>query len=120
MSRDTMLGLKAEADEKRRIQEEKIRLENIQHIVKNIYRITVQEARTTTNTSLQIDSENNHAFSGIHMRMGSDFFVKNMKEIISSLEELFPGCSVRHFTVNDTQINRRILTQRVFITIDWS
>ena len=112
ISRDTMRGLKAEADEKIRIQEEKIRLENIQHIVKNIYRITVQEARTTTNTSLQIDSEKHVNLPGSSMYKGSDFFIKNMKEIISSLEELFPGCSVRHFTVNYTLIN--------LITIDWS
>jgi hypothetical protein len=115
MSRNTMRGLKTETDEKIRIQEEKIRLENIQHIVKNIYNIALQEARTTTNTSLQIDSENNRVLSGFNMRIGSEFFVKNMKEIISSLEKLFPGSSVRHFTIHGN-----VPKQKTFITIDWS
>jgi len=122
MTRDTMRGLKAEADEKRRIQEEKIRLENIQRIVKKIYTMAIQEAQTTTNTSIQIHSENHVMISGHvgHALPRLDFFVKNIKEIISGLEELFPGCSVRHFTINGTEINRCFQNQRAVITIDWS
>ena len=120
VSRESMKGLKFETDEKIRIQEEKIRQENIQGILKNIYNIAIQEARTTTNTYVQIDSENHLTFSQFMNDIRSKLFVKNMKEIVKGLEELFPGCSVRHFTVNDTQLNRGSTIQRTFITIDWS
>jgi len=119
ISRDTLRGLKAETDKKRRLEEEKLHRANINRILRIIYMMTIEEARSSTNTSFQIDSDNPRLYSSFTTpHTSSEIFVKNVKEIASSLEDLFPGCSVRHFIIN--QPPHRIPTQKTVITVDWS
>jgi hypothetical protein len=122
--RDKMRGLKAETDEMVHKHLEKFRLENIQSIVRNIYNLAVQEARNTSNTSFQIDCNSfRHNiqllrnFKDKYQKI-DEFMVANVSDIVADLHVLFPGCSVRHFIMN--QPPHRNPPQKTVITVDWS
>jgi len=124
ISRDKMRSLKAETDGMLHRHLEKIRLENIQSIVRNIYNLAVQEARNTSNTSFQIDHDSfrhniqlQMNFKGGYENIG-EFMVANVSDIVADLRIHFPGCSVRHFIMN--QPPHRNPPQKTVITVDWS
>jgi hypothetical protein len=77
ISRDSMHLLKSEADEK-------IRIQRLNNIIENIYRGAVNTARTSSETSFKQCYSNNK------------FYETNMFEIISTLQSLFPDCSVKN------------------------
>jgi len=134
VSRDMMRGLKQRKDEENRIILEKFRLEQIQNLVKDIYNSTVHYASTKEETSAQYTVVNDRGIDGLvrhstshsysAMNQNHPFSItKNIKEIIAGIEELFPGCSVRHLTINDTrqrQDKHGNFPKQTIITIDWS
>jgi F0F1-type ATP synthase gamma subunit len=136
MSRDTMRQLKQKKDEENRLILEKFRLQEIQNLVKDIYNSTLYYASSREETSAQYTVVTDRGISGLAPEYNSLRYsygrsaqahlfsiTKNMKEIISGLEELFPGCSVRHLTINDThqrQDRQGNFPKQTIITIDWS
>lgn len=103
MSRDEMLSLKSKTDEE-------MRIEKVKNRVTQIYNQAVSLAKTSTSTSYSLDIDPqqirqrilpmnaNMNHSGKFNDMASSeykFYKDNMEEILSGLQRLFPGCSVR-------------------------
>ena len=134
MSRDTMRQLKQKKDEENRVILEKFRLQEIQNLIKDIYNSTLYYASNKEESSAQYTVVSDRGIDGLAtlqfhysysaMNQAHPFSItKNIKEIISGLEELFPGCSVRHLTINDTrqrQDRQGNFPKQTIITIDWS
>ena len=136
-SRDAMRGMKAEADEKNR-------LLRIQQIIEQIHTNAVKQAVATEDNKYkyaipspvilepgyfprEISEQNDQAA----------FHKDNIDLIISGLEELFPGCSVKFVTITMAMGNDRVMydvsdldeealalvnnpQKNSFIIIDWS
>ncbi len=76
VSREQLRSLKTQRDEE-------IRIEKINNFVRQIYSMAVNTAQTTTNTYYQ------------YTRI-DEFVRKNMPEILSNLQSLFPDCLVEY------------------------
>jgi hypothetical protein len=87
ITRDEMRSLKAQTDEKMRIQQ-------IQQYVKTIYEKVIQFAKTSTETKWGHDTNNNMQYG-----FRREFSIANIDDILSGLRELFPGCSVEFKSV---------------------
>jgi len=149
MSRDSMLTIKAKNDEADR-------RSLVDKIVTAIYRCAISIAARANSTMLQYPLQRNaspqqlqlergrHAIS-IHQQpqynfpdyveAGTAFYTANMPDILSNLQELFPGCSVTHTNLTmghdgnmydisklDESVKPFINQQasREYIVIDWS
>jgi len=93
ISRETLRGLKAEEDEK-------YRLERISNCVKDLYRCAVGQAKSSTDTvytytlpPFPVDRR-----TGIAVPQ-PEFHRDNMVDILSELRGLFPDCSVKFTTL---------------------
>jgi hypothetical protein len=113
MTPDTMRGLKAKKDED-------VRRFQVQSLVKHIYSQAVYKATTTTETS--------HTHQFFHTHNSPLVCSQNTTEIVQSLRELFPGCSVTSsalaqdhdgtlHVIEDINTFHNI---KYFITVDWS
>ena len=96
MTRNKLQTLKAERD----FEQRKIIIENI---VDNMYEKVVHVAGTTTETSVKFDIPYHKPVDfyshSPRDRLNSpdkEFYIANMKGIISALQDLFPGCTIRH------------------------
>ena len=78
MSRYAMRGLKAETDEK-------VRMDKVNQIVKATYGYAVSQAKSNISTSYE---------QNITERTEANFILSNMTDILKGLQELFPGCHV--------------------------
>ena len=118
MPRDSMRALKAENDEKKR-------MEFIKTLVRDVYNGAVNDAKYTDKTSCSYALTNRE----------SEFIVKNIAEILERLQELFPDCAVEHTLMaqgrNGKLYNVARLADEVipfvtgikpcsYIVIDWS
>ena len=85
LTRDEMLNLKTKTDEK-------IRMDKVKDIVNYIYGCAANQAMSKTDTTYQ------YKFAGPQGTavpyVPYDFYTKNMADILSGLQELFPGCLV--------------------------
>jgi len=95
MSRDEMRGLKAKKDEELRIQK-------ITSCVQMIYNQAVGTAKTSTITTYSFDIDPNQTRLRIPINAPMhppnseyQFYKDNMEEILSGLQDLFPGCTVK-------------------------
>lgn len=92
MSRDEMRGMKAKKDEE-------LRIEKINRCVQMIYSQAVGIAKTSTNTSYSLDiyPQQTRKMMNMNYPYNSEyqFYKDNMTEILSSLQDLFPGCIVK-------------------------
>lgn len=139
ISRETLRTLKAEADNK-------IRLAQLAHVVKQIYTATELAARTTDKTSLlwPIYEGMGAAHFTQYVRYDNDgryisaekqqliFYIANMNDIVYSLRTFFPDCSVDHKrmakeidgTLREistlTEAEREMTQIQDVIVIDWS
>lgn len=77
MSREIMQTLKA-------TKEEELRIEKVKRSVTRIYQEAIQKAMTSTSTSYSL-----------HLGQEYQFYKDNMEEILTKLQSLFPGCSVK-------------------------
>ena len=78
MSRYAMRRLKAETDEK-------VRMDKVNQIVKNTYENAVSQAKSNISTSYEQNVTGQHE---------EKFILSNMTDILKGLQELFPGCHV--------------------------
>ena len=100
MSRDAMLSLKSDEED---------RLDLINNIVKEVYINAVHTAKTTSETSFHYSLYLGDMY--IHMYTPS-FYTRNMSEIVSKVQDLFPDCSVTHTVIEEGV--------RESIIVDWS
>ena len=122
MSRDAMRELKATTEEAARIQQ-------VKHIVQQVYQAAVQTAKSKTDTSY------NHALPPAHDNMSNSFYRKNMPDILVGLQVLFPGCDVSHTLLSRgtdgkfydiSKLDEKVLPfvnralDQSYIVIDWS
>ena len=76
--------------------DEKIRVETVKGIINVIYRNAIQVAETQGHTSYSLDIDPNPQRCGIIIsKTEYKFYKDNMDEILSGLQKLFPGCSVK-------------------------
>jgi hypothetical protein len=87
ISRQEMRNLKCQVDEE-------IRIEKIQTILRDIYNTVTNYARSNTNTTYEYKVP--HPQEKSPDRYTNEFYIKNMIEILTNLEKLFPDCSVSH------------------------
>lgn len=139
MSRDEMRGMKAKKDEE-------LRIKKLNQTIQMIYRNTISVAETSTNTtySLDIDPQKirqrilpmNYPHQQNHPPNSEyQFYKDNMTEILSGLQDLFPGCIVKlakmctgndgkryDISTMDEKMLPFINQQQAFecIVIDWS
>jgi len=117
LSRSTLLGLKAQADEETRIRNVKSYVENICHQVMNI-------ARTSTQTRFQLEVGNHYPY-----------IRDNMPDILEKLQTLFPdskvdtkflyrGLDKKMYDIADIDERMKpfidIRLKQEYIVIDWS
>jgi len=98
MSRDDMRSYKSKNDEE-------LRIEKIYNRVNMIYNQAVSVAKTSTNTSYSLDIDpmktrerKIHApmqFLNSQDHSEYQFYKDNIEEILSGLQSLFPGCTVK-------------------------
>lgn len=116
MTLETMRGLKAKKDED-------VRRFQVQSLVKHIYSQAVYKATTTTETSYT------HQCFPIHQ--SPEVCSQNITEVLLSLRDLFPGCSVTSsalaqdhdntiYCVEDTDYAIYSHCIKYYITVDWS
>ena len=72
-----MQTLKAKKDEE-------LRIDEVKRSIARIYHEAVRQATTSTSTSYSL-----------HIGPESKFYKDNMEEILSGLQSLFPGCTVK-------------------------
>jgi hypothetical protein len=132
MSRDEMRSLKAKRDEE-------LRIEKMNRCVQMIYSQAVGIAKTSTNTSYSLDIDPQQTRKMMHMNHPPNseyqFYKDNMTEILSGLQDLFPGCIVKlakmctgndgkryDISTMDEKMLPFINQQQAFecIVIDWS
>jgi hypothetical protein len=101
MSRDQMRGLKAKKDLAKHLQ-------NIKNHVTHIYKAAIDAAESFGHTSYSfcIDPE--------YSNVDYDFYIDNMEEILSGLQDLFLDCYVTHTMIGPSE------KERECIVIDWS
>lgn len=87
ITRQEMRNLKCQVDEE-------IRLEKVQNIIRDIYTNVTNYARSNTNTTYEYKVP--HPQEKSPDRYSNEFYIKNMIEILTKLEKLFPDCSVSH------------------------
>jgi hypothetical protein len=80
--------------------DEEMRIERVNRCVSFIYGRAVEQAKTSTSTSYSFDidpQQIRQRILPINANMNSEykFYKDNMEEILSGLQKLFPGCSVR-------------------------
>ena len=113
MTPETMRGLKAKKDED-------VRRFQVQSLVKHIYSQAVYKATTTTETS--------HTHQFFHTHNSPLICSQNTTEIVQSLRDLFPGCSVTSSALaQDHDGTLHVIEDiytfhniKYFITVDWS
>jgi len=96
MSRDEMRGLKAKRDEE-------FRIDKVVNCIKNIYNQAVSLAKTTTLTTYSFDidpQQTRQRLIPMNAPMNPanseyQFYKDNMEEILSGLQDFFPGCTVK-------------------------
>lgn len=136
ITRDEMRGMKAKKDEE-------LRIEKMNRCVQMIYSQAVNIAKTSTNTtfSLDIDTQQTRQYMPMNIPMNYppnseyQFYKDNMTEILSGLQDLFPGCIVKlakmctgndrkryDISTMDEKMLPFINQQQAFecIVIDWS
>lgn len=130
VSRDVMRSLKAQKDEE-------ARLKLINGIVAAIYANAINVAKTTTDTSYQYQLPRNYQIAPRTQEQEQEqscVVRENMAEILSSLQNLFPGCSVEYTKLsrghdgkmyNISKMDekyRMLVTQQShdYIVVDWS
>jgi hypothetical protein len=135
MSRAAMQGLKAQKEEELRIREEKVRLDRVKRIVDSIYNSAVQVAGTSTHSSFKYEIPTGRYSPHNKGNVSDPFYLNNMADILSGLQELFPGCSVTHSLMAKgrdgklydlTKMDDSVLPfidqtlEQSYIVIDWS
>jgi len=85
LTRDEMLNLKTKTDEK-------IRMDKVKDIVNYIYGYAANQAMSKTDTTYEYKFTGPQGTAGPYVPY--DFYTKNMADILSGLQELFPGCLV--------------------------
>ena len=142
MSRDMMRGLKAKV-------EEEARLQKVEQIVSQIYQSAVQLAKTKTDTSYnyQLPSARasqyrvmgllptNFPHDYYNNIITDPFYMPNMPQILAGLQELFPGCYIKHTLLSKgtdgkmydiSKLDEKVLPfvnralDQSYIVIDWS
>ena len=136
MSRDAMRSLKAKV-------EEEVRLQKIRIIIDGIYSQAVAAAKTKTDTSFKMEIPKTHQMvtapspqTRQYQILASDpFYLKNIADILSGLQTLFPDCTVSHTLLSQgtdgkfydiSTLDEKILPfvnralDQSFIVIDWS
>jgi hypothetical protein len=117
LSRDQLKQMNAAEDQRRRLEKEANRLKEVKRYVDAIYIHVLKFAKKSTDTQFQINYESYNGINLSRLSYGShkydvylresQFWSKNMEDIIKGLKELFPDSSVE---CKDTNT----------ITIDWS
>ena len=120
-SREAMRGLKAQTDER-------ARLERVYRCIHDIHRAAVQAASSTDATSYQWELPTRH-----HSQKAP--FETNIPDILKGLKELFPDCTVEYKTLirgsdgkiyDMSKMDSAVLPfigshpQKSHIVIDWS
>ncbi len=114
MTPEIMRGLKAKKDED-------VRKFQVQSLVKHIYSQAIYMATNTTETSYT------HEF--FHTSNSPDICSQNTREVLLSLRDLFPGCTVYSSALAEDHEGKLHCTEenlytfhtiKNYITIDWS
>ena len=128
VSRDTMRSLKASADDATHITRLNI-------IIKEIYTRAIKTAKTSTNTSYTYQLLSHPLPWSRSLLECIEFYNHNMFEIITTLQSLFPNCSVKHVfmirgkdgNLYDISIIDQMFLKSIkndlkqeYISIDWS
>ena len=131
MSRDMMRGLKAKT-------EEDARREKIKQIVIGIYYNAVQLAKSKTETCYNYPLPRAPAYqfqSPVETVVTDPFYTSNIPHILAGLQELFPGCYVKHTLLSKgtdgnmydiSKLDEKVLPfvnralDEFHIVIDWS
>ncbi len=135
MSRAAMQGLKAQKEEDDRLRQEKHRLDRVKQISDSIYASAVQLAATSSDTSFKHELPRGRYSAHKYTTISDPFYLNNMADIISSLQALFPGCSVTHTLMAKgrdgklydlSKLDDKVLPfidqtlEESYIVIDWS
>ncbi len=118
LTKDELRSLKAQEDERIRLEKERIRLERIADIVKNIYHFVIGRAKRTTDTSVSFHFEHYFKTFLVLYKKGlehydakffqeqKEFWDTNISDIEASVMGLFPN-AVR-------------LEEKNTLVVDWS
>jgi len=128
MTRFDMQTLKAQADEKRR-------LDRVKQISDSIYCNAISLAQSSTDTSFKYEIPRG-CYTPHHRVNASDpFYLNNIADILAELQLLFPGCTVTHSLMAKgrdgklydlTKMDDSVLPfidqtlEQSYIVIDWS
>jgi hypothetical protein len=84
--------------------DEELRIDGVKSSIARIYHEAVRQATTSTSTSYSLDIDPQqirqrilpmNAPMNAHMNSEYKFYKDNMEEILSGLQSLFPGCTVK-------------------------
>jgi len=112
---EEMRGLKAQKDEKKRLQV-------IKRIITNFYKEAIKFAELNYETKF-IYTPTGDVPSFPHVPRGDEFLKQNKKDIITNLEKLFPGCVISYQTINDLNKEEKKcfpMENILRIVVDWS
>jgi hypothetical protein len=129
-----MRVLKAKVDEE-------TRLKRVDSIVRGIYHYTVSAAEKSTDTSFKMEIPKTHQMRTntnsrqYQVHVSDPFYIENMRDILSGLQELFPGCTVSNSTLSKgtdgkfydiSTLDEKVLPfinrdlDQSFIVVDWT
>lgn len=128
MTRFDMQTLKAQTDEKRR-------LDRVKQISDSIYANAISLARTSTDTSFKYEIPRGRYSPHNTGNVSEPFYLNNIADILAELQALFPGCTITHSLMAKgrdgklydlTKIDDSVLPfidqtlEQSYIVIDWS
>lgn len=96
MTRFDMQTLKAKNEEESRLRKEKDRTDRVKRITDSIYNSAVQLAGTSADTSFKHEIPRGRYSEHDTWNASDPFYLNNMADILSSLQMLFPGCTITH------------------------